>query len=421
MKMGADKFCLKWNDYEQNMNQAFIDIREANCFLDVTLVCEDNEQMPAHKVILSACSSFFRKVLEFNPHQHPLVYLRGVKYADLQNIVDFMYHGEVNVEQEELNSFLAVAEDLKIKGLTQNLSATSPSKRKDISPPRSPLPPSSIGTRSPRTPAAKRSRRDLSTTKNNLNSDIMENSRLNVKSEPRDSSLQSTPSHHHELDIVVGADVSADVDEDESFDNSENYEGYSAGTYAPGYDPGNMDNSNVSSESNKGAVSDYFDNKQISPKSGKRGPKGKYDPDVNNLKISVNSGIQGSLLDISGNENIMGGGNESEIEDGNESNIEEGNERIIGHQNPPFHPMVDAQTCDERLDDLAREHIQRQDTGKGRELLCKICGKINKDMTKAKSHLESIHFPTEGAYKCGRCGKVKNTKKALQGHERKCL
>jgi len=38
-----------------------------------------------------------------------------------------MYHGEVNVAQEELNSFLAVAEDLKVKGLTQNSSADSSS------------------------------------------------------------------------------------------------------------------------------------------------------------------------------------------------------------------------------------------------------------------------------------------------------
>ena len=162
----ADKFCLKWNDYEQNMNQAFIDIRETSSFLDVTLVCEDNLQMPAHKVILSACSSFFRKVLEYNPHQHPLLYLRGVRYEDLENIVDFMYHGEVNIAQEELNSFLAVAEDLKIKGLTQNLSASSPSKRKDISPPRTPIPPSTIY---PRTPEPKRSKRDSSINKNNLN------------------------------------------------------------------------------------------------------------------------------------------------------------------------------------------------------------------------------------------------------------
>ena len=71
-------------------------------------------------MILSACSPFFRNILRRNPHQHPLIYLKGVKYTDLQCVLNFMYHGEVNVAQEELNSFLAVAEDLKVKGLTQN-------------------------------------------------------------------------------------------------------------------------------------------------------------------------------------------------------------------------------------------------------------------------------------------------------------
>jgi hypothetical protein len=45
-----------------------------------------------------------------------------VEFTDLQAVLNFMYHGEVNVAQEELNSFLAVAEDLKVKGLTQNSS-----------------------------------------------------------------------------------------------------------------------------------------------------------------------------------------------------------------------------------------------------------------------------------------------------------
>merc|ERR1712203_784222 len=76
--------------------------------------------MQAHKVILSACSPFFRNILRKNPHQHPLLYLKGVKYIDLMAVLNFMYHGEVNVAQEDLNSFLAIAEDLKVKGLTQN-------------------------------------------------------------------------------------------------------------------------------------------------------------------------------------------------------------------------------------------------------------------------------------------------------------
>ena len=117
--MGEDKFCLRWNEFETNIQVSFQQLREDKAFFDVTLACDD-EQVQAHKIILSACSPFFRNILRRNPHQHPLLYLKGVKFSDLQSVLDFMYHGEVNIAQEDLTSFLAVAEDLKVKGLTEN-------------------------------------------------------------------------------------------------------------------------------------------------------------------------------------------------------------------------------------------------------------------------------------------------------------
>ena len=72
----CDIFRLKWVDFEQNIASAFKEIREENDFFDVTLACED-DQIEAHKVILSACSPFFKGVLKKNPHQHPLLYLKG--------------------------------------------------------------------------------------------------------------------------------------------------------------------------------------------------------------------------------------------------------------------------------------------------------------------------------------------------------
>jgi len=119
--MSNEKFCLRWNDFENNISSAFRELRDDKDFFDVTLACDD-DQIQAHKVILSACSPFFRNILRRNIHQHPLLYLKGVKYTDLQSVLNFMYHGEVNIAQEELNSFLAVAEDLRVKGLTQNQS-----------------------------------------------------------------------------------------------------------------------------------------------------------------------------------------------------------------------------------------------------------------------------------------------------------
>lgn len=122
--MSSEKFCLKWNDFEANISGAFRELRDDKDFFDVTLACDD-DQINAHKVILSACSPFFKNILRRNPHQHPLLYMKGVSYSNLQSVLNFMYHGEVNVAQDELNNFLAVAEDLRVKGLTQGNSQGS--------------------------------------------------------------------------------------------------------------------------------------------------------------------------------------------------------------------------------------------------------------------------------------------------------
>jgi len=129
MSSAAEKFCLRWNDFESNVSSSLKDIREEKDFFDVTLACDDS-QVEAHKVIIAACSPFFRSVLKKNPHQHPLLYLKGVRYKELICVLNFMYQGEVNVAQEELNSFLAVAEDLQVKGLTQGSSSNSDNKTK---------------------------------------------------------------------------------------------------------------------------------------------------------------------------------------------------------------------------------------------------------------------------------------------------
>ena len=115
--MARDKFCLTWNEFESNISSSLNKLRDDTDFFDVTLACDD-EQFQAHKVIISACSPFFHTILKKNPHKDPLLYLRGVKQAELRGILDFMYHGEVTVYQEDLATFLAVAEELKVKGLT---------------------------------------------------------------------------------------------------------------------------------------------------------------------------------------------------------------------------------------------------------------------------------------------------------------
>ena len=118
----SEKICLKWNDFQDNVNSAFGSLHKENEFADVTLACDDGQQIEAHKVILAASSPFFQKLLRKNKHPHPLIFIMGMKSEDLVAIVDFLYCGETRIHQENIDSFLAIAEQFELKGfLFKNL------------------------------------------------------------------------------------------------------------------------------------------------------------------------------------------------------------------------------------------------------------------------------------------------------------
>ena len=126
--MEEEQFCLKWNDFQTNFQSSFQELRQNEALLDVTLACEGKE-FHAHRVILSSCSSFFRSILQANKHQHPWVYLKGIKHEELSSLLDFVYTGEVHISQAALANFLKVAEELSIKGLTQAATNSNALKR----------------------------------------------------------------------------------------------------------------------------------------------------------------------------------------------------------------------------------------------------------------------------------------------------
>ena len=116
-----EKFCLKWNDFQSNISKSFGSLRQEQDFFDVTLVSDDQVQVSAHKLVLSACSSFFKTILKANPHSHPLLYLSGINSINLNYILDYVYHDEVQLYQENLEAFLDTAQKLDIEGLTSDL------------------------------------------------------------------------------------------------------------------------------------------------------------------------------------------------------------------------------------------------------------------------------------------------------------
>ena len=115
----SEKFCLKWNDFHSNVSKSFGLFRNEDYLHDVTLVSDDHKQVSAHKLVLSACSEYFKDIFKQNnqSNSHSLICLDGVQSDDLKNIMDYMYNGEVNIYQEYLDRFLTIAQRLKLEGL----------------------------------------------------------------------------------------------------------------------------------------------------------------------------------------------------------------------------------------------------------------------------------------------------------------
>ena len=111
------KYNLKWDDFQPNIAKSFSSLRNDNRFADVTLMSDDYQIMPAHKVVLSACSEYFSKVLSQNNCSNFMLCLDGISKEDLTNVVDYIYHGQVKIEQANLDRFLQIAQKLKLQGL----------------------------------------------------------------------------------------------------------------------------------------------------------------------------------------------------------------------------------------------------------------------------------------------------------------
>ena len=113
-----DNFCLRLNSFDENVKRAWKEMQMEEDFCDMTLACQD-KQIKTHKLIISSYSPVLRTILKSTQNPHPFIHLRSVQYKHLQNLLTFMYQGQVDVAEEDLRSFLEVAEDLNIRGLSE--------------------------------------------------------------------------------------------------------------------------------------------------------------------------------------------------------------------------------------------------------------------------------------------------------------
>ncbi|CAG4914873.1 unnamed protein product [Colias eurytheme] len=117
--MGSEHYCLRWNNHQSNLLGVFSQLLQDESLVDVTLACSEGASIRAHKVVLSACSSYFRSLFVDHPSRHPIVILKDVGLEELRTLVDFMYKGEVNVQYCQLPALLKTAESLQVKGLAE--------------------------------------------------------------------------------------------------------------------------------------------------------------------------------------------------------------------------------------------------------------------------------------------------------------
>ncbi|XP_069704603.1 uncharacterized protein [Periplaneta americana] len=161
--MSLQRFCLRWDNLQSNLFSVFYEFLRHGYFVDVTLEVEGGF-LQAHKMVLSACSPYFRALLLDYPDKHAIVMLKDILYCDMRSLLDLMYRGEVSVDEDRLTALLKVAEFLKMKELIE----VKKEKRNLSSSLLSAVQPSMVTTHTPRLPHLRRIHQTSSSYKRNI-------------------------------------------------------------------------------------------------------------------------------------------------------------------------------------------------------------------------------------------------------------
>ena len=126
--MKKEKCNLIWKTYSDHlrgMNHELYEMVKLNDLTDVTLICDDKMQFRLHKIILSACSPVFKKIISNLPQNDSVIYLRGIQSEEIQAIIEFIYLGETTFYDERVEEFFSVARNLEIKEVSRNFTSKS--------------------------------------------------------------------------------------------------------------------------------------------------------------------------------------------------------------------------------------------------------------------------------------------------------
>ena len=112
--------CLQWDSHTAHVRGLLQDLMITNNFSDVTLVCEDQTMLRAHRNILSAGSKVLKDIFLFEDKiliggRQSVIHFRGVNHSVMQALLEFIYLGETTVPVDGTNAFLLAAKTLGVK------------------------------------------------------------------------------------------------------------------------------------------------------------------------------------------------------------------------------------------------------------------------------------------------------------------
>jgi len=106
--MGDGEVRISWKKAGNNLEENLRSHSRKSFCTDLSIICDDNEEVKAHKVILCSRSQFLKHLLLDSDQslvQQPKIILSDVSKVCLENILSFIYHGTVSISQEHLEEF----------------------------------------------------------------------------------------------------------------------------------------------------------------------------------------------------------------------------------------------------------------------------------------------------------------------------
>ena len=114
----SKSYQLSYDSYMEHLIDVMQDMFNGSDFTDLTLVCDDMEMVKTHKAILSACSPVFKKMLQYSKDSpETMIFLKGYKKEDLQSLLQFIFTGEIIINEERTDRILQIAEEFELKDI----------------------------------------------------------------------------------------------------------------------------------------------------------------------------------------------------------------------------------------------------------------------------------------------------------------